>query len=58
MGNEPEIGDMDEGVVEGGEDPGNTEDEFTYSMSMLVATLRIGVLTPLVSTEAAKTHLL
>ena len=58
MGNEPEIGDMDEGVIEGGENSGDAEDEFTYSMSMLVATLRIGVLTPLVSTEAAKTHLL
>ena len=58
MGNEPEIGDMDEGVIEGGENSGDAEDEFTYSMSMLVATLRIGVLTPLVSTEAEKTHLL
>lgn len=27
--NEPEIGDVDESVVEGGEDTGNTEDEFT-----------------------------
>lgn len=26
---EPEIGDVDEGVVEGGEDTGNAEDEFT-----------------------------
>lgn len=26
---EPEIGDVDEGVVEGGEDTSNAEDEFT-----------------------------
>lgn len=26
---EPEIGDVDEGVVEGGEDTGNAEDELT-----------------------------
>ncbi len=30
---EPEIGDMDEGVVERGKDPGYTEDEFTCSKS-------------------------
>ena len=26
---QPEIGDMDEGIIEGCEDTGNTEDEFT-----------------------------
>ena len=26
----PEIGDVDEGIVEGGEDTGDTEDEFTW----------------------------
>lgn len=29
MVDEPEIGDVDEGVVEGGEDTGNAENEFT-----------------------------
>jgi len=27
---EPEIGDVDEGVVEGGEDTGNAEDELAW----------------------------
>ena len=27
---EPQIGNMNEGVVEGGEDTGNTEDELTW----------------------------
>ncbi len=31
MANEPEIGDMDEGVVEGGKDAGDAENEFTCS---------------------------
>ena len=26
---EPEIGDMDEGIIEGSEDTGDSEDEFT-----------------------------
>lgn len=29
---EPEIGDMDEGVVEGCEDTGDAEDEFTWTI--------------------------
>ena len=29
-GDEPEIGDVDEGVVEGCEDAGDAEDEFTW----------------------------
>ena len=32
---EPEIGHVDEGVVEGGEDSGNTEDEFTCFLVIL-----------------------
>lgn len=32
--NEPEIGDMDEGVVEGGEDTGDAEDEFTCGRAL------------------------
>ncbi len=31
MVNEPEIGDMDEGVVERGKDAGDAENELTYS---------------------------
>ena len=27
-----EIGDMDEGIVEGGEDTGDTENEFTWKI--------------------------
>ena len=29
---EPEIGDMDEGVIEGSKDSGDTEDQFTYGL--------------------------
>ena len=30
----PEIGDVDEGIVERGEDAGDAEDEFTYVLSV------------------------
>lgn len=33
--NEPEIGDVDEGVVEGGEDTSNAENELTYDGGVL-----------------------
>lgn len=36
---EPEIGDVDEGVVEGGEDTGNAKDELTYRAGHRLAKL-------------------
>jgi hypothetical protein len=32
----PEIGDMDEGIVEGCEDSGNTENKLSYSLVSIV----------------------
>ena len=37
---EPEIGDVHEGVVEGGEDTGDAEDELACSVAVLVLTLQ------------------
>ena len=38
-----EIGNVDEGVVEGGEDTGDAEDELAYTMLVLVVLLRATV---------------